>query len=179
MVYSVPAGWINTDDAYGAFRLVRLDGPGRGPAVKTVIEIYRDPALALSPCTDPPPTTRATVEKLAQWLRSDPALAVSAPTPVTIGGLTGATLTITSRPSAGTCERPHAAALPLFVDSAEPYRSQLPPGAARTLHLLAVGAGTVIVDITVSGGAHLPPQPRRSGDGVVGSLSFFPIRARS
>jgi hypothetical protein len=168
LVYSVPAGWINTDDVDGGFRLVRLNGNGRGAYVETVIEIYRDPTPACPPCAAPPPTAGATVETLARWLRSHGARAVSAPTPVTIGGLAGTALTITSVPTAaGDCGHPNAAAAPLFGTA--PHRSRLPPCATRTLHLLAGGAGTVVIDVTDSGGV----------EGVVRSLSFFPNRAPS
>ena len=91
LTYSVPAGWANMEDLPGNFLLVPPGGDlaGVNPMTSDFIGVYSSVA-APSICDE---GVDGNVERSAaamvEWMQQQPALVVSEPLPVTVGGLDG------------------------------------------------------------------------------------------
>ena len=78
------AGWENLVDGEGVFQLLPIAAPG------DVIAFFRDPRASGAGSAG----VGSTVEDIAAWLAANPLLEVTAPQPVTVGGLAGFSMEI-------------------------------------------------------------------------------------
>jgi hypothetical protein len=87
LTFTVPAGWNNSWDTGGAFRLWT---PGWDPGTSLFdypgLWLRRDPRPE-GECVDA--TVGTSAIELATWVADHPAIAAGAPSPVEVGGLTG------------------------------------------------------------------------------------------
>jgi hypothetical protein len=86
-------GWVNPEDAGGVFLLMSIDRPG------DVIAFLRQP-WPTNPDGIRVPGVASNVAELRAWLTSNPALHVTEPQPVTVGGLDGVQMDIALAPDA-------------------------------------------------------------------------------
>jgi hypothetical protein len=89
--YTVPAGWWNTQDTPGNYLLLP---PGESLSTFGVdqadfIGVFASVAAPAGCQEYPDPSVPSTVEGYVGWLRAQPTLVVSEPTPVVVGGLDG------------------------------------------------------------------------------------------
>ena len=88
VTFSLPsAGWINTFDGQGDFGIESLDPPG------DLVMFFRDPRSIDK-------SVGAAIEDVAAWLETNDQLTVTPFEPVTLGGLKGVTMDITTAPGA-------------------------------------------------------------------------------
>jgi hypothetical protein len=100
--YTVPAGWMNAEDASDAYVLLR-DGGTADAGIFTVAGVVAHSQAADCP-EKPDPRIRTTTAAITRWLTALPGLDVSKPAPVTIGGLKGITIDVAVDPKAShTC----------------------------------------------------------------------------
>lgn len=90
--YTVPGGWINSDDEDLSFALTWAD-----PSVSQEVAVWRNPLVASQAAGCPreqDPSVGSTVDDWLAWLGSTDSLTVTEPTKVTIGGQPGATVDV-------------------------------------------------------------------------------------
>lgn len=136
------AGWINQFDGSGEFPLLRLDPPGDG------VFFYRDPR-SMHDSVEP------TVEAIATSLTSNADLKVTKPAAITLGGLRGLTLDVTTAPGSTSWdpECPVQVCVPYLRgddrDATDPYPWHWTWGVAgpemQRLYLLDASDGRVAV----------------------------------
>ena len=94
--YSVPAGWANTNDNLFLYTLRPLDAPEN---LRISLLTYVVPHSQSEPCAEAvEPGVGRTPSAIAEWLATLPGLAVTAPAPITVGGLSGVMLDVSLAP---------------------------------------------------------------------------------
>jgi serine/threonine protein kinase len=101
LTYTIPVGWTNFNDHKGDFGLVPPGGDWENPALdngKTDrLGVLQRIAPVGSRCGNDAAPVRSAAA-FAHWLVNDPALSVTGPTPVTVGGLSGFVVDLRIRP---------------------------------------------------------------------------------
>jgi len=91
LTYTVGEGWSNMEDLPGNFLLIPPGGSlaGVNPMTSDFIGVYTSVTPPL-PCTEQAALPAApTPQTYVDWLQAQPQLATTAPSPTTVGGLTG------------------------------------------------------------------------------------------
>lgn len=94
--YSVPEGWANTADTLLSYTLQPIDAPEN---LRISLLTYVVPHSQSEPCAETvEPGVGRTPSAIAEWLATLPGLAVTAPAPITVGGLSGVMLDVSLAP---------------------------------------------------------------------------------
>jgi len=94
--YSVPEGWANTADTQLSYTLQPLNAPEN---LRISLLTYVVPHSQSEPCAEAvEPDVGRTPSAIAEWLATLPGLAVTAPAPITVGGLSGVMLDVSLAP---------------------------------------------------------------------------------
>lgn len=144
------------------------------------IYFFMDPAIASQDCTDAAePGVGRSADELAAWLEAAPGLAVSDPTPVTVGGLSGVQLDLQLDPGwKKTCFYSDGKpTVPLIFSGADigGYNwaiSGIKPW--MRWYILDSDQGAIIVDIEDNPGGASREELIRTGTGIVDSIAFSP-----
>jgi hypothetical protein len=120
--YTVPEGWTNNEDCDGCYFLSKQGAPENDPTMFLFDDVVAH-SQAQSCSTAAEPGVGHSAAAIGAWLTTLPGLVATAPSPVTIGGLSGVTVDLSVSPGwTGTCPYAYSQGLPLvstFVD-AEP-----------------------------------------------------------
>jgi len=94
--YAVPEGWANTEDSLITYVLQPLDAPENA---RISLSTYVVPHSQSEPCSEAvEPGVGRTPSAIAEWLATLPGLVVTAPAPITVGGLSGVMLDLSLAP---------------------------------------------------------------------------------
>jgi hypothetical protein len=178
ITYTVPDGWTNYEDLPGNFWLfLTEDLASQDSAVGgSYLGIYQDVAAAALDCGEAPEQgVGRTPEALVDWYQSVPALTVTPPVPVTVGGLEGLQidLALVDGAEADMCSYGPYAGVPLIIGS----------GVSELLHvlldeievrlvLLERGEGNVTLEITNVTEQHPSDEFRAMLQPILDSLVF-------
>ena len=176
--FEIPSpGW--TWSYTGIFRFVADQSPTfEGLNLGEGIHFLHDPSIATRDCEDSSePGVGRSVNDLVEWLETAPGLAVSEPTPVTVGGLEGTRLDIALAPTwKGTCFFSEGMpAVPLIFSGAElgGYHWTIGYGTgAMRWFILDSDDGVIIVNIEDDPGGLSHDELLRTGSRIVDSLAF-------
>jgi len=168
-------GWI-WDFSAGGFRLI-ADTSHADLYSPDGIYFLRDPAIASQDCAErEEPGVGRSVQDLVAWLETAPGLAVSEPTPVTIGGLDGMQLDLRLDPHwTQTCEwSGDMPVVPLVFNGAAQggYNWAMLPEMSSRWYILDSRDGVVIVDIEDGPGGASHDELMKTGGEIVDSLAF-------
>jgi predicted Ser/Thr protein kinase len=164
LTYTIPVGWTNFNDHEGNFGLVPPGGDWENKALNNGktdrLAVMQRIAPTGSRCGDDAGPVRSAAE-FARWLENDPALSVSGPKPVTVGGLSGFVVDLRVRPGwTKTC--PWSQDLPAAqiihgVDPTNPdlIDTVLPGRFAMRLYLLDYKHATLGIEIDAVRGTRL------------------------
>jgi hypothetical protein len=157
ITFTVPAGWANSGDYPSEFILTPAtdyanespDGPAPGAIHE--IRVFTQPAAAIQDGSceaNDDPTIGLTVNDLVAWLRAQPSIESSSPTPITIDGHTGQMLDIRLSPSwATSCPGDTDPSAALLTESGfhlDSYVFGLVRGEEARLILLDLGQDDVV-----------------------------------
>lgn len=178
ITYTVPPGWTNYEDLPGNFWLFQTeDLASQESAVGgSYLGIYQDAAAAALNCAEAPEQgVGRTPEALVAWYQSVPALTVTPPVPVTVGGLEGLQidLALADGASADMCTYGPYAGVPLIIGSgvSQMHHVLLDELEVR-LVILARGEGNVTLEITNVSEQHPSDEFRASLQPILDSLVF-------
>jgi hypothetical protein len=155
-----------------------IEPPGaEGPYNSDGIYFLLDPAIASQDCTDDAERgVGRSVDDLVAWLEAAPGLAVSEPTPATVGGLGGVQLDLQLDP---TWEKAcfwsdGLPVVPLVFSGADigGYTWAVAPGQSMRWYVLDSDQGVIIVDIENNPGGRSRDDLLRIGGEIVDSLAF-------
>jgi hypothetical protein len=170
-------GW--TWSYSGNFAIVAEDSKAEGFYDSDGMYFLLDPAIASQDCTDSAERgVGRSVDDLVTWLEAAPGLAVSEPTPVTVGGLDGFQLDIAldsawTQPCSWSEGLP---AVPLVFSGAEigGYNWTMVQGQSMRWYILDSADGVLIVDIEDNPGGRSQNDLFRTGSEIVDSMVFSP-----
>ena len=164
LTYTIPVGWTNFNDHEGNFGLVPPGGDWENKALnhgKTDrLAVLQRIAPTGSRCGDDAAPVRSAAA-FARWLVNDPALSVSGPRPVTVGGLSGFVVDLRVRPGwTKTCPWSHgfpAAQISHGVVPTDPgiINAVLPGRFVMRLYLLDYKHATLGIEIDAVRGSRL------------------------
>jgi hypothetical protein len=165
----------------GGFELIADDTPPprhQGLYVPDGIYLMHDPTIASRDCDESSePGVGRSVGDLVVWLGSAPGLAVTEPTPVTVGGIEGMQLDIEIDPEwKRTCPfSEKLPAVPLIFNGAAPlggYHWAIVPEQSLRWSILDSEDGVIIVNLEDDPGGLAHDELLRSGGDIVNSLVF-------
>jgi hypothetical protein len=165
LTYTIPVGWTNFNDHEGNFGLVPPGGDWANKALNNGktdrLAVLQRIAPTGSRCGDGAAPVRSAAA-YARWLVNDPALSVSGPKPVTVGGLSGFVVDLRVRPGwTKTCPWSHgfpAAQIIRGLNPTDPglVDTVLPGRFVMRLYLLDYKHATLGIEIDeVSGNSKL------------------------
>lgn len=173
--YTVPAGWGNLEDMPGNFLLLPVDGElsGVNDGTSDYLGVYWDVA-APELCTGRADTSvPQTWQGLLDWLLADPAIEVSQLTPVTISGLEGDVMDITTKdPKGDGCDGGVWADIYIGINHTSLVHSVTSTQPVR-IYLLRNGDATTAIEIADAPGGYYADWPT-TADGVVATFQFTP-----
>jgi hypothetical protein len=161
----------------GSLRIVADETPSDGLHMSDGIYFLRDPSIASQDCVETAePGVGRSVSDLTAWLEAAPGLAVSKPTPVTVGGLDGMQLDLQIDPAWNrTCFFSEGLpAVPLIFNGSDlgGYAAAMVPDQWMRWYILDSDDGVIIVDIEDSPGFLSHDDLVRTGSEIVESLAF-------
>jgi hypothetical protein len=168
-------GWT-WDYSAGTFRIV-ADPSHEDLYSPDGIYFLRDPGIASQDCeeTEEPGIGRS-VKDLVAWLKAAPGLAVTDPTPVTIGGLDGLMLDLRldpgwSRPCFWSGKVP---AVPLIFRGADVggYHWAMLPDMSLRWYVLESADGVIVIDLEDGPGGSAHGALFKTGTEIINSLTF-------
>jgi hypothetical protein len=165
MTYTAPVGWTNFNDHEGSFGLVPPGGDWENSALdngKTDrVAVLQKVAPTGSRCGDDAAPVRSAAA-FARWLVNNPALSVTGPKPVTVGGLSGFVVDLRVRPGwTKTCPWSHGFPAAQIIHGALPtdpglIDTVLPGRFVMRLYLLDYNRATLGIEIDeIEGSAKL------------------------
>jgi hypothetical protein len=170
-------GW--TWSYSGNFVMVAEDSQAESLASPDGIYFFLDPAIASQDCGDSAEGgVGRSVDDLVTWLEGAPGLAVSEPTPVTVGGLEGMQLDLRLDSAwKKTCfwSDPQPA-VPLVFSRADlgGYNWAIVPDQSMRWYVLDSADGVIIVDIEDGPDGLSYKELLRTGSEIVDSMAFSP-----
>jgi hypothetical protein len=150
--YVVPDGWSNQEDLPGNFLLLPPGSTleGVNPETSDFLGVYPSVGAAV-PCTDQADLAVAsTPQAMVDWLGTQAAIEVSAPTPVTIGGLSGLQVDLAfddARAEAGCTDDLGSYALAIVGTGRSSLAHGVSPGYALRLAFLTNGDAVMAVEL--------------------------------
>jgi hypothetical protein len=171
------SGWT-WDYSAGSFRIL-ADPSHEDLYSPDGIYFLREPAIASQDCeeTEEPGVGRS-VRDLVAWLEAAPGLSITAPTPVTIGGLDGVQLDLELDPKwSRTCfwsERMPAVPLIFRGTDIGGYNWAMLPDMSMRWYVLGSADGVIVVDIEDGPGGLSHTDLLGTGTEIVDSLAFSP-----
>jgi hypothetical protein len=173
-------GWIWMYGGGGIHLVADETPPPRhqGLYVPDGIYFLHDPTIASRDCTESsePGVGRSTSDLVA-WLETAPGIAVSEPTPVTVGGFEGMQLDLEIDPAwAKTCPfSQELPAVPLLFNGSAPlggYHWAIVPGQSMRWYILDSDDGVLIIDLEDDPGGLRHDELIQTGGRIVESLAF-------
>jgi tRNA A-37 threonylcarbamoyl transferase component Bud32 len=154
LTYTIPVGWTNFNDSKGNFGLVPPGGDWQAvdSGKSDRLGVFQRIAPTATLCGDAAAPVRSAAAYV-RWLVNNPALSVTGPKPVTVGGLSGYVVDLRVRPSwTKTCPWSHGLPEPQIIRGVEPTFSRmintlLPPPFVMRLYLLDYNHATLGIEI--------------------------------
>jgi hypothetical protein len=150
--YVVPDGWSNQEDLPGNFLLLPPGSTleGVNPETSDFLGVYPSVGAAV-PCTDQADLAVAsTPQAMVDWLGTQAAIEVSAPTPVTIGGLSGLQVDLAfddARAEAGCTDELGSYALAIVGTGRSSLAHGVSPGYALRMAFLTNGEAVMAIEL--------------------------------
>jgi hypothetical protein len=162
LTYTIPVGWTNFNDHEGNFGLVPPGGDWSNNALDNGetdrISVLTRVAPTGSPCGDDAAPVRSAAAYV-RWLVNNPALTVTSPKPVTLGGLSGFAVDLRVRPGwTMTCPWSHGQPAAQMIHGVLPsnpdYIDAVLPGKfVMRLYLLDYKHATLAIEIAEVAGS--------------------------
>ncbi|HEY8057395.1 MAG TPA: hypothetical protein VID94_01520 [Acidimicrobiales bacterium] len=152
LAYLVPDGWSNQEDLPGNFLLLPPGSTleGVNPETSDFLGVYSSVGAPLGCAEQADPAVASTPQAMVDWLGTQAAIEVSAPTPVTIGGLSGLQVDLAfddARAEAGCTDDLGSYALAIVGTGRSSLAHGVSPGYALRLAFLTNGDAVMAVEL--------------------------------
>jgi hypothetical protein len=174
ITYTVPDGWTNFEDLPGNVLLFQQEDSQDGVVGGSYLGIYSNVRAAAIDCAEAAQEAiGATPAELVAWYQSVPGLAVSEPTPVSVGGLDGLQIDLSLVPRGDTCSYGPYSGLPLIIgDGVSELHHVVLDEIGVRLVMLEWGKGNLTLEITNVTEQHSAEEFRSQVQPIVDSLVF-------
>jgi hypothetical protein len=150
ITYTVPDGWTNLEDLPGNFLLVRLADPVVDPQfeLQNFFGIYRDVLAPMQTCDEgADPSVGMSAREFTAWLAGLPELVSTDPEPVSVGGLDGYVVDVTSGEMDTWCPELPPIVPVLVGGGVSSLHHVVFEGATERIYVLDYEDGNVVIEV--------------------------------